>query len=47
VVVLQTWKEIKCYAVVTIQNMKMKFVENKGAETATQITIVKVAFYNN
>jgi len=43
VTVLQTWKESKCYTVVTIQNMKMKFLENKVFEKATQNTIVKVA----
>ena len=38
---------MKCYTVVTIQKMKLKFLKNKGAETATHTTIMNVAPYNN
>jgi hypothetical protein len=47
VTILQPWKGT-CYRVVKVQEMKMKILENKGAETATQNNTIKnVALYNN
>ena len=37
----------KCCTVVTILKVKLKILENKGAETATNNTIMKVALCNN